>query len=55
MKFSVHTRLVFTVMECYTVYDLSAELNESVDLPLSNQSIAAIAELKGKNSAGASP
>jgi hypothetical protein len=42
-------------MECYTVADLSAELNESVDLPLSNQSIAAVAELKGKNSAGGSP
>jgi hypothetical protein len=41
-------------MECYTVADLSAELNESVDLPLSNQSIAAVAELKGKNSDGAS-
>jgi hypothetical protein len=41
-------------MECHTASDLSAELNESVDLPLSNQSITAVAELKGKNSDGAS-
>ena len=27
--------------------DLSAEINEPVDLPLSNQAIAAIADLKG--------
>jgi hypothetical protein len=35
------------VMETYTAADLSAEINEPVDLPLSNRSIAAIADLKG--------
>ncbi|HEY1362398.1 MAG TPA: Gfo/Idh/MocA family oxidoreductase [Xanthobacteraceae bacterium] len=33
------------VMETYTAAELSAERNEAVDLPLSNQSLAAIAEL----------
>ena len=36
-----------TVMEAYTACDLSAELNETVDLPLSNKSISAIADMKG--------
>jgi predicted dehydrogenase len=36
-----------TVMEAYTACDLSAEINEPVDLPLSNKSISAIADLKG--------
>ena len=39
-----HARMV---METYTAADLSAEINEPVDLPLSNRSIAAIADLKG--------
>jgi myo-inositol 2-dehydrogenase/D-chiro-inositol 1-dehydrogenase len=37
------------VMEAYTAADLSAELNEPVDLPLSNQAISAIADMKGAN------
>jgi myo-inositol 2-dehydrogenase/D-chiro-inositol 1-dehydrogenase len=32
------------VMEAYTAADLSAERNEPVDLPLSNSSLARIAE-----------
>jgi myo-inositol 2-dehydrogenase/D-chiro-inositol 1-dehydrogenase len=36
-----------TVMEAYTAADLSAEINEPVDLPLSNKSISAIADMKG--------
>ena len=39
-----HARMV---METYTAADLSAEINEPVELPLSNRSIAAIADLKG--------
>ena len=39
-----HARMV---MEAYTAADLSAERNEPVDLPLSNASIAALADLKG--------
>jgi predicted dehydrogenase len=39
-----HARMV---MEAYTAADLSAELNEPVDLPLSNQAISAIADMKG--------
>jgi myo-inositol 2-dehydrogenase/D-chiro-inositol 1-dehydrogenase len=39
-----HARMV---MEAYTAADLSAELNEPVDLPLSNKAIAAIADMKG--------
>jgi predicted dehydrogenase len=35
------------VMETYTAADLSAERNEPVDLPLSNEALAAIADLKG--------
>jgi myo-inositol 2-dehydrogenase/D-chiro-inositol 1-dehydrogenase len=38
-----HARLV---MEAYTAADLSAERNEPVDLPLSNESISAVAEMK---------
>ena len=38
-----------TVMEAYTAADLSAEINEPVDLPLSNKSISAIADMKGAN------
>jgi len=34
------------VMETYTAADLSAAINGPVDLPLSNQSIAAIADMK---------
>jgi hypothetical protein len=43
------------VMETYTAADLSAELGEPVDLPLSNQAIAQVADLKKKNMAGAHP
>jgi predicted dehydrogenase len=39
-----HARVV---MEAYTAADLSAEINEPVDLPLSNKSMAAIQDLKG--------
>jgi predicted dehydrogenase len=35
------------VMETYTAADLSAERNEPIDLPLSNEALAAIADLKG--------
>jgi myo-inositol 2-dehydrogenase/D-chiro-inositol 1-dehydrogenase len=34
------------VMETYTAADLSAERNEPVDLPLSNEALAAIADLR---------
>ena len=37
------------VMETYTAADLSAERNEPVDLPLSNESLSAIAEMAGAN------
>ncbi len=33
------------VMETYCAADLSAERNEPIDLPLSNQSLAGIAEI----------
>jgi hypothetical protein len=39
-----HARMV---MEAYTAADLSAEINEPVDLPLSNRAISAIADIKG--------
>jgi predicted dehydrogenase len=39
-----HARVV---MEAYTAADLSAEIHEPVDLPLSNKSISAIADMKG--------
>jgi myo-inositol 2-dehydrogenase/D-chiro-inositol 1-dehydrogenase len=38
-----HARMV---MEAYTAADLSAQLNEPVDLPLSNSAMAAIADMK---------
>jgi myo-inositol 2-dehydrogenase/D-chiro-inositol 1-dehydrogenase len=40
------------VMETYSAADLSADRNEPVDLPLSNETISGIAELKKKNRAG---
>jgi predicted dehydrogenase len=40
------------VMECYTAADLSAERNEPVDLPLSNQSLSDVAEMKKAAGAG---
>src|SRR6188474_197187 len=41
-----------TVMEAYSAADLSADLNEPVDLPLTNQTISQIAEFKQKIRAG---
>ncbi|MGB3391289.1 MAG: Gfo/Idh/MocA family oxidoreductase [Pseudaminobacter sp.] len=41
-----HARMV---METYTAADLSAEMNEPVNLPLSNSSLWAIADIKGGN------
>jgi predicted dehydrogenase len=41
-----HARMV---MAAYTAADLSAETNEPVDLPLSNHSLAAIADMKEAN------
>ncbi len=43
------------VMETYTAADLSAELGEPVDLPLSNQAVSQVAEMKKKHMAGAQP
>jgi len=40
------------VMETYSAADLSADLNEPVDLPLTNQSVSQIAEFKQKIRAG---
>ena len=40
------------VMETYSAADLSADRNEPIDLPLSNETISGIAELKKKNRAG---
>jgi len=40
------------VMETYSAADLSADRNEPVDLPLTNETISGIAELKAKNRAG---
>src|SRR6516225_867108 len=37
------------VMETYSAADLSAERNEPVDLPLSNESLSTIAEMAGAN------
>ncbi len=34
-----------TVMEVYSAADLSAERNEPIDLPLSNEAMAGIAEM----------
>ncbi len=36
------------VMECYTAADLSAERGEPIDLPLSNETMAAVAEMSKK-------
>jgi myo-inositol 2-dehydrogenase/D-chiro-inositol 1-dehydrogenase len=41
-----HARMV---MEAYTAADISAELNEPVDLPLSNRSLSVLADLKAGN------
>ena len=35
-------------MEAYTAADLSADRNEPVDLPLTNETIAAVADFKAK-------
>jgi myo-inositol 2-dehydrogenase/D-chiro-inositol 1-dehydrogenase len=43
------------VMETYTAADLSADLNEPVDLPLTNRTISQIAEFKQKIRAGLNP
>jgi predicted dehydrogenase len=43
------------VMETYSAADLSADRNEPVDLPLSNETISGIAELKERNRAGVNP
>jgi hypothetical protein len=40
------------VMETYSAADLSADRNEPIDLPLTNETISGIAELKKKNRAG---
>jgi hypothetical protein len=37
------------VMQTYLAADLSAERNAPVDLPLSNETISAIAEMTGRN------
>jgi hypothetical protein len=39
-------------METYSAADLSADRNAPVDLPLSNETISAIAEFKQRNRAG---
>src|ERR1700694_5699260 len=44
-----------TVMEVYTAADLSAERNAPVDLPLTNETIAAVADLKARYRAGLNP
>ena len=43
------------VMETYSAADLSADRNAPIDLPLSNETISAIAEFKEKNRSGANP
>ena len=43
------------VMETYSAADLSADRNEPIDLPLTNETISGIAELKQKNRAGLNP
>ena len=40
------------VMETYSAADLSADRNEPIDLPLTNETISGIAELKERNRAG---
>jgi predicted dehydrogenase len=44
-----------TVMETYTAADLSADRNEPVDLPLTNETIAAVADFKAKFRKGDNP
>jgi len=39
-------------METYSAADLSADRNTPIDLPLTNETISGIAELKAKNRAG---
>ena len=43
------------VMETYTAADQSAERNEPVDLPLTNETIAAVADFKAKSRQGDNP
>jgi myo-inositol 2-dehydrogenase/D-chiro-inositol 1-dehydrogenase len=43
------------VMETYTAADLSADRNAPVDLPLTNETIAAVADLKARYRAGDNP
>ncbi len=43
------------VMETYTAADLSADRNEPVDLPLTNETIAAVADFKAKFKKGDNP
>jgi len=43
------------VMETYSAADLSADRGEPIDLPLSNETISGIAELKQRNRAGLNP
>ena len=43
------------VMEAYTAADLSADRNAPVDLPLTNETIAAVADLKARYRAGDNP
>ena len=43
------------VMETYSAADLSADRGEPIDLPLTNETINGIAELKAKNRAGLNP
>jgi myo-inositol 2-dehydrogenase/D-chiro-inositol 1-dehydrogenase len=47
-----HARMV---METYSAADLSADRGEPVDLPLTNETIAAIADLKARYRAGDNP
>jgi hypothetical protein len=43
------------VMETYTAADLSADRNTPVDLPLTNETIAAVSDLKARYRAGDNP
>jgi myo-inositol 2-dehydrogenase/D-chiro-inositol 1-dehydrogenase len=43
------------VMETYTAADLSADRNAPVDLPLTNETIAAVSDLKARYRAGDNP
>ena len=44
-----------TVMETYSAADLSADRGAPVELPLTNETIAAIADLKARYRAGDNP